>query len=178
MAEMLGHPAWVRAHSLLLAGFVALLVGLVFFRSDSTLPQATRRWTRFAVIGTLLQALEMVLHTAAVVDHSNLVAGNATPLTTHLLASVVFYPIFAATLVGLIIVAARDGVLGSPWISWLGIVGLVAHGVAPPLVGSGIEGARILFPLLALFALWLILAGLWRFASASEGSVGRAETSA
>ena len=30
LAEMLGHPAWVRAHSLLLAGFVALLVGLFF----------------------------------------------------------------------------------------------------------------------------------------------------
>ena len=179
MAEMLGDPAWLRAHSLLLAGFVALLVGLFFFRSDSTLPHATRRWTRFAVIGTVLQTLEMVLHTAAVVDHSNLVVGNATPvLTTHLVASVVFYPIFAATFVGLIIVAARDGVLGSRWISWLGIVGLVAHGVAPPLVGSGIEGARILFPLLALFALWLMLTGLWAFRSASEGSVGRAETSA
>ena len=99
-------------------------------------------------------------------------------LTTHLAAAVVLYPIFAATFVGLIIVAARDGVLGSRWISWIGIVGLVAHGIAPPLVGSGIEGARILFPLLALFALWLILAGLWAFRRASQDSVGRAETGA
>ena len=64
LAEMLGHPAWVRAHSLLLAGFVALLVGLFFFRSNPTLPPTTRRWTRFAVIGTGLQTVEMVLHTA------------------------------------------------------------------------------------------------------------------
>ena len=179
MAEMLGHPAWFRAHSLLLAGFVALLVGLFFFRSSSTLPHATRRWTRFAVIGTVLQTVEMVLHTAAAVDHSNLVAGNATPvLTTHLVASVVFYPIFAATFVGLIVVAARDGVLGSRWISWLGIAGLVAHGAAPPLVGFGIEGARVLFPLLGLFALWLLLAGLWGFRSVSEDSDGGAEAGA
>ena len=179
LAEMLGHPTWVCAHSLLLAGFVALLVGLFFFRSNPTLPPATRRWTRFAVIGTGLQTVEMVLHTAAVVDHSNLVAGNATPvLTTHLAAAVVLHPIFAATFVGLIIVAARDGVLGSRWISWIGIVGLVAHGIAPALVGSGIEGADVLFPLLMLFAVWLLLAGFLAFRRASQDSVGRAETGA
>jgi hypothetical protein len=52
--------------------------------------------------------------------------------------------------------------MGSPWIGWLGIAGAVANGQAPPLVILfKIEGARILFPLLLLFALWLILAGLW-----------------
>ena len=100
MAEMLGHPAWVRARSLVLAGFVALLVRPFFLRSNPTLPAATRRWTRFAVIGTVLQTVEWVLHTAAVVDHSNLVAGNTTSvMTTHLAATVVFYPIFAAIFV-------------------------------------------------------------------------------
>ena len=65
------------------------------------------------MIGTGLQTVEMVLHTAAVVDHSNLVAGNATPvLTTHLAAAVVLYPIFAATFVGLIIVAGARRCVG------------------------------------------------------------------
>ena len=161
MAEMLAHPAWVRAHALMLAGFLALFVGLFFLRSHATLPEATRRWTRFALIGTALQVVEMALHTAAVVDHANLVAGNATPvLSTHLAAAVVLYPVFSASVVGLIIVGARDGVLGSRWVSWLGVVGLAAHGLAPALVTFVSEDARILFRLLMLVAVWLILAAL------------------
>ena len=68
MVEMLGHPAWVRAHSLVLAGFVAFLVGLMAFRATPSLPERTRRWTRYALVGAVLQVVEMALHTAAVVD--------------------------------------------------------------------------------------------------------------
>ena len=90
MVEMLAHPAWVRAHSLMLAGFVALFVGLLFFRANPSLPDRTQRWTRYALVGTVLQIVEMVLHTAKVVDRANLAAGYATPvLTTHLAASLV-----------------------------------------------------------------------------------------
>ena len=103
----------------------------------------------------------MVLHTAAVVDHTNLAEGNPTPvLTTHLAASVIVYPVFATLVAGLIVVAARERVVGSHWISWLGIAGVVAHGFAPPLVAFGFEGARLLFPLLTLFAAWLAFAAL------------------
>src|SRR5205085_10937593 len=96
-------------------------------------------------------------------DHHNLVAGSATPvLTTHLWLAVIFYPIFGIALAGFIIAGMRDRVLGSPWIAWLGIVGVLAHGVAPMLVILlNIEGARILFPFIMGFALWLILAALW-----------------
>ena len=110
MVEMLGHPAWVRAHSLMLAGFVVLFIGLLVFRATPSLPDQTQRWTRYALIGTALQIVEMVLHTAAVVDHANLASGDATPvLTTHLAASLVFYPAFSATVVGLIVVAQKRG---------------------------------------------------------------------
>ena len=162
MEEMLGHAAWVRAHSLMLAGFVALMVGLVVFRATPSLPDRTHRWTRYAMVGTALQVVEMVLHTASVVDHGNLVAGQPTPvLTTHLAASVVFYPAFSATVIGLVVVAAREGVLGARGISWLGVVGLAANGMAPALILSGIEDARYLFRLLLLFAVWLILSSVW-----------------
>ncbi len=114
--------------------------------------------------------VEMALHTAAVVDYENLVAGNATPvLTTHLAAAVIFYPAFSATMVGMIIAAGKDNVLGSTWISWLGVVGLVGNGIAPALVLSGLEDARYLFRLLMLFAVWLILAGIWRLESSKAG---------
>ena len=137
MAEMLGNPAWVRSHIFTFAGFLALFVGLLFLRSHPTLSEAARRWTRFAVIGSALQVVEMALHTAAVVDHANLVAGNATPvLSTHVVAAVVLYPVFSASVVGLIIVGARDGALGSRWVTWLGVVGLAAHGLAPAFTRS------------------------------------------
>ena len=178
MVEMLAHPAWVRAHSLMLAGFVVLFVGLLLFRASPSLPDRTQRWTRYALVGTGLQVVETVLHTASVVDHANLAAGSATPvLTTHLAAALVFYPAFSATVVGLIVVAASDGVLGSPWISWLGVVGLVANGIAPALVLSGFDDATLLFRLLMLFAVWLILSSLWGIRRTAERPAGGATVS-
>jgi nitrate reductase NapE component len=97
----------------------------------------------------------MAFHTASAVDHANLVAGRATPiLTTHLWLAVVVYPVFALALVGLIVVGVREGVLGPRWIAWLGIVGLLAHGAAAPLVILfQVPRAEMLFPMLLLFAI-------------------------
>ena len=45
----------------------------------------------------------MALHTAAALDHANLMAGRATPiLSTHLTLAIVAYPVFAATIIGFI----------------------------------------------------------------------------
>lgn len=163
MAEMLAHPAWVRSHVWMLAGFVALLAGIVLFARSMSLPDRTRRWARYAAIGAALQAFEMVFHTAAVVDHANLVAGHSTPvLTTHLWLTVVCYPVFAVTLIGFIIAGVRDRVLGSRWFTWLGIAGAAAHGTAALLVVLlELEQFRFLFPLITLFAIWMLLAALW-----------------
>lgn len=163
MAEMLADPAWVPSHLLQLGSYVALLVGLVVFGRSDDLPSQTRRWLRLATVGTALMVIEMALHTAAMVDHGALVAGESTPvLTTHLWMSVLFYPVFAVTTIGFLVVSARERTLGSPWIVWLGVAGLVAHGAAPLLVvGLGLTGASILFPMVMLFALWLVLAAAW-----------------
>lgn len=170
MAEMLGHPDWVFSHVLVLAGFVALLLGLILYNRGAAVPERTRKWVRLAVIGTVLQVIEMVMHTVSVVDHANLVAGRATPvLTTHLWLAVVFYPIFAATIVGLILAGIRDRSLGSPWIGWLGILGVVAHGAAAPLVILfKIEQARALFPGIAVLGIWMLLAALWPLRSRAQ----------
>jgi len=175
MAEMLGHHNWVLSHSLILAGHIALLVGLVLYNRDVAPPERTRKWVRLAVVGTALQAVEMAFHTAAAVDHANLVAGRATPvLATHSWLAVVLYPIFAVTIVGLIVAAARDRALGPPWIAWLGILGAVAHGAAAPLVVVlHLRWAQILFPLFMLLALWLLLAGLWPLRSAAQRRPGK-----
>ena len=59
MAEMLGDPKWVPAHSLLLAGFVTLLAGLLLFKRSTSLPASlpasANRWLQFAIVGTVLQ---------------------------------------------------------------------------------------------------------------------------
>src|SRR5687768_14789100 len=124
MAEMLAHPMWVPAHALVTAGFAAMLIALVLFGRSKALPERSSRWLRLALVGTSLQVLEMIFHTAASIDHGNLVAGRSTPiLTTHLFLAVICYPIFGATLVGFIVAAAHDRMLGSHWISWLGILG-------------------------------------------------------
>ncbi len=163
MAKMLGDHNWVLSHSLLLAGFLSLLIGLILYNRSVAAPERTRRWVRLAAIGTALQAVEMAFHTAAVVDHDNLIAARATPvLTTHMWLAVVLYPIFAVLIIGLIIAGARDRSLGSPWIAWLGILGAVGHGAAAALtVAFHISWAPALFPLLLLLALWLFLAALW-----------------
>jgi hypothetical protein len=163
MAEMISHPDWLLSHVLVLAGFVALLAGLILFARSAAPPDGTRRWTRLAIIGTALQVVEMIFHTAAMVDHGNLVAGRATPiLTTHLVLAVLLYPVFAITIIGFIAAAARERTLGSRWIAWIGVLGAAAHGAAPPLVvGLGDERFRILFPMVVLFALWMLLTALW-----------------
>lgn len=163
MAEMLGHPDWVLSHTLITLGFVAIGIGLALYRRAVPLPERSGRWARIALYGTILQTVEMVLHTAAVVDHANLLAGRSTPvLSTHTAMAVVAYPIFGATFIGFIVAAARDRVLASPWVAWIGIAGAVAHGAAAPLViVFRVPQAALLFPLLMLLAIWLVLAAVW-----------------
>lgn len=163
MVEMLRNPAWLRAHALMFLGFVALLLGLLSYRRSVPVPHRTQVWLRLAILGTLLQTVEMGFHTAAALDAAHLLAGAATPiLTTHLWMAVVAYPFFGLTIGGLILAGAHDRVLGSYWIAWIGILGALAHGLAPPLVIVGkVEGAAVLFPFLMLLALWLTLAAVW-----------------
>lgn len=174
MAEMLAHPDWVQAHLWVLFGFVALGAALLWHRRQLALPAASARWTRIALWATALQAAEMVLHTAAVVDHEHLVAGHSTPvLSAHLAMSLVAYPVFGLAATGWIVATARDRAMGSPWMAWLGILGALAHGAAPPLVvGLGVMQARILFPMVMLFALWCVVAAFWPVRLASRAAAG------
>ncbi|HSU16972.1 hypothetical protein [Longimicrobium sp.] len=164
MAQMLASPEWVPSHSLLLAAFAVLLGGLLLFRREhAALPVRTRRWLRLAIVGTALQTVEMAFHLASVTDLANLTAGRAAPvLTTHLVLAVLVSPIFAATIIGLVVAGALDRVLASRWIAPIAVAGALAHGLAAPLVVLGAPGNwRFLFPGVALFAVWLVLCALW-----------------
>jgi hypothetical protein len=174
MAEMISHPNWVMGHSMVFAGYVVLLAGLLLLRR-SVLPERTGRWLRFAVVATAAQAVEMAVHTMAYVDHANLVAGHGTPvLSTHLALAVLCYPLFAVGIIGLIVAGARDRGLGSWWIAWLGIIGAAAQGAAAPIVIlSGDTRFAVLFIGIAPFALWAMLAALWPVRAAAASAVPR-----
>lgn len=174
MADMLGDPAWVRSHVLVTAGFCALFAGLVLYGRQRDLPRGTRTWLRLALFATALQLVEMVLHTASVVDHGNLVAGRATPvLSAHLGLAVIAYPVFGVLFAGLIVAGARDRALGSRYLAWLGVLGALAHGAAAPLVVTfGITQARILFPMVMLLALWLVFTALMRLRAPAASTPG------
>ena len=174
MLEMLTHHDWFMAHALVTLGYATMAAGLAAFsRSDANTPAMTR-WTRVAIVGTVLQTVEMAVHTAAMVDAGNLAAGRATPvLTTHLAMSVVFYPVFGITTAAFFIKGMRERAIGSPWIVWIGVIGTLANGIAPILVGLfGWTEARILFAFMVGIAIWLLLAAAWP-ASPLRATVGR-----
>ncbi len=163
MPEMLGNSTWVPAHSLMLAGFIALLIALILLRRETGLSEGMQKWSKLAVVATLLQAIEMALHDAATLDRTHLLLGQSTPiLTTHLWLAVLIYPLFAIIMAGFILIAMRDRAVESKWIGWIGILGLIGHGISAPLVvAAGRAGASGLFALLTLFAIWMLLAALW-----------------
>ncbi len=163
MAEMLADPAWIPSHAWVLAGLVALsLAFLGFWRNVASSP-AMRRWAGLAFWGTLLQTVEMIFHHFSYLDLDRLLAGQATPiLTIHLALALVVYPLFAVLVVGAILVGVRTGELGRGWFAPLGVVGAMAHGLAPLLVLTfEIEQARILFPMVMLFAIWSVLTAIF-----------------
>ena len=90
-------------------------------------------------------------------------AGRPTPvLTTHLWMTVVFYPVFAVTTAAFLVAATRARSLGSSWVNWIGVIGVLCHGAAGLLVPLfEFEWARALFPMIVLFALWALLAAVW-----------------
>jgi hypothetical protein len=165
MEEMLAHEDWFMAHALMTLAFGVMAAGLACFAREAAAPRLAR-WTRYAIIGTVVQTLEMAVHTAASVDHANLVAGAATPvLTTHMWMAVFLSPLFGISVAGFIIAGVRDGAVGSRWIAWLGVIGVFAYGLGPAMtVGVG-EGWRWLFPAIMGLSIWLMLAAVWRVRS-------------
>src|SRR5688500_159063 len=133
MHGMLANPAWFPSHALVTLGYAAFMAGLAFVARRPGLPARTAWWTRVAMLATAAQTVEMILHTAAMADHGNLVAGRATPiLTTHLALTAVVYPLWGMAVAGWISAAARDRAIGSAWIAPLGMIGALGHGFAGP----------------------------------------------
>lgn len=164
MHAMLIDPNWVPAHVAQLAGYTLIGLGASRFRRVMPHTPAMQRWSGLAVVALALQAVEMAVHLASKLDADKLGAGLATPiLTTHLALATVIYPLFAIVMIGLVVTGARHRELGNPWMAWLGVLGLLGHGLAGLLVaGFGIGWATIGFPMAMLFALWACIASLMK----------------
>lgn len=161
--QMLADPAWISSHLFVLLGFVALLGGLIAFRGRGAgLPARTSRRAALAILGMTLQVIAFALHAASSLDHGNLAAGRATPLLTAATwCAVVFSPLFAASLTGLIVAGVQDRTLGSVWTAWAGILGALLYGVAPLLEAAHLIRPEQFAPALMGVALWAIGSGLW-----------------
>jgi hypothetical protein len=161
-AEMLADPVWFASHAWVFASFVAMLAGMVLFRRSHAVSSRTGRWLKAAIVVTVLEAVEMALHTVAYVDLPNLLADQSTPIyTTHMTMAMIVYPIFGVLFTGFILVAARERAIGSIWIAPIGIIGALAHSAAGLLVvGFGITSAGIGFPMIMLVMVWAFIAAL------------------
>ena len=164
MAEMMAAPAWVPGHTTVFVALLVLTLGLVLLRRTVRASASMDRWLLYSIVATALEAVEMGVHTVAYVDVEALTLGHSTPvLTSHLWLATLVYPLFAVSLIGLIRLGQRQGLLGSPWISWIGMLGAAAHGIVMWLVYIfEIFWAPILFPVAAVsLSLWFMLAGVW-----------------
>lgn len=161
MVDMLAHHDWLWSHVLFTLGIAGLLAGLIAFNGTAASPRL-RQVTQWTIWATVLQTVEAVMHTWAMVDAANLAAGLPTPvLTTHLWMAIALYPVFGLAMILFIVTAMRERALGSAWFGWLGILGAAAHGLSAPLtLVFEIAWAPILFPMVMLLALWMVLAAL------------------
>ena len=163
MAEMTGDTGpWVIGHGLMTVGAALLVAGLMRARRADAWPTATSILP-FAIVAATANAVELVLHTAAAVDHDRLVDGSWPPLTvTHLGLSLLTYPVFG---IAVALLAAR---LLPAWptpakvFAVVGLLAGIANAVSTPLaIILDVDGAAALFPIAAIgISVWLVAVSL------------------
>ena len=176
MVDMLADPAWFPSHAVIFVGLVLLTAGWVILRRTAACSRTLDRLLLLAIAASALEVVEMALHTMAYVDLEALRAGESTPIhTTHTWFAIAVYPLFGLILIAVIWLGQREGVLGSAWISWVGILGGIFHGAAVLIVGAaGMLQAQVLFPAAAIcLSLWFVLAGAWPARAPAGGAAER-----
>ncbi|MDQ3714969.1 MAG: hypothetical protein M3381_02855, partial [Actinomycetota bacterium] len=160
---------WIPSHALIVAATIGFLIGLfALARSPMPLSAAARRAAWVAAVGAVLLAVEGAFHLGAFVDEDAARAGEATPvLGTHLVLSLIIYPLFSLALAALAVLSGRT--LPHPVVGIIGAIGAIAFGVAPALVGpAGIDALAVLFGIGGiLMSLWFIVVGVSALVRAS-----------
>jgi uncharacterized membrane protein YuzA (DUF378 family) len=130
---------------------------------------AARRAAWVAALAAVLLVVEGAFHLAAFVDEDAARSGAATPvLSTHMVMSLIIYPLFTLALAALALLSGRT--LTHPVVGVLGAIGAIAFGVAPALVGpAGIDSLAVLFGVGGiLMSLWFIVVGVSALIRASS----------
>lgn len=162
LVVMMEDDAWVPGHSVASVGLALLALGLFVAHRNGAWP-AAKRLLLPAAIAAAAYTVEMIAHTAAVVDKETLADGGIGVVAgIHLTLAVITGPLFGAAVIAL---AWR---LGRTWpvpllpFAALGVVGGVATVLAAPLtVGFQDPVYADLFPISGIgTSIWFLVAGL------------------
>lgn len=159
LLALVGSPAWLPAHAVLLAGMLATLAGLVLLRRTHALPAAVRPWLTGTIIAWAIATPEVVPHLLAGSEHDAFESGGATPMIdTHLALSTVTNPLVGVSAALLAVAVARAARTWPAWVlAALAVVGGVAFAAAAPLLAvTGNPQFSGLFAAQGLVAVWIV----------------------
>jgi hypothetical protein len=162
LAGMFDASAWTASHALVLLGYVVLAVSAALLARTADLPKAVRTAVWAVAAGATLGAIESVPHLLAASESTELVGGDATPLTdAHALLQVVTTPAVGLSIATLAVLSARGHVLGNGRIAAaVAVAGGTAVALSGPLLFVTEDPAfSPLFAGSAALAVWLVLAG-------------------
>lgn len=164
LAVMMDDPTWVPGHALTAIGAALLLAGFVVLRRRGGWPSVARLLP-VAIVTAAIYTLELVVHTASVVDKDELASGDMGLVTvTHLALAVVGYPLFGLATAAIAWRLLRTWPVPLWPFAVLGIVGGVSNALAAPLTILPEEPDFAVF-----FPIGGIGTALWYVAAAGAG---------
>ncbi|MFL6080943.1 MAG: hypothetical protein ACJ714_13535 [Ornithinibacter sp.] len=162
LASMLGSPAWLPSHLLLLLGTALATIGFVTTRRAGVFGPGLRRWLTAAAVGWGLATVELVPHLVAAGEADELAQHHSTPvLDLHLALQVVATPLMGLTGAALAIAVACSARTLPAWtLAVPAVLGGLGYAASAPLIAAtGSLAPTVLFPMQAGLALWLV--GTW-----------------
>jgi hypothetical protein len=159
LLALIGSPAWLPAHAVLLAGMLTALAGLVLLRRHDAFPARVRPWLTATAIAWAVATPEFVPHLLAGSEHDALEVGGPTPMVeTHLALSTVTSPLVGLTAAMLAVAVARaTPTRPARLLAALGVVGGVGFAAAAPLLAiTGNPQVSNLFAAQTLIDVWVI----------------------
>ena len=159
LLALIGSPAWLPAHAVLLAGMLTAVVGLVLLRRHDAFPAQVRPWLTGTIIAWTVATPEFVPHLLAGAEHDALEVGGATPMVdTHLALSTFTTPLVGLSVALLAVAVARAAATRpARLLAVAGVVGGTAFAVAAPLLEvTGTPQVSNLFAAQTLIDVWII----------------------
>ena len=159
LLALIGSPAWLPAHAVLLAGMLTAVVGLVLLRRHDAFPAPVRPWLTGTIIAWTVATPEFVPHLLAGAEHDALEVGGATPMVdTHLALSTFTTPLVGLSAALLAVAVARAAATRpARLLAVAGVVGGIGFAVAAPLLAvTGNPQVSNLFAAQTLIDVWII----------------------